>query len=543
MSNSVIKIEPDVVRIFDTTLRDGEQSPGATLHVHEKIEIAKQLARLGVDIIEAGFPAASPGDLDAVRQIAQIVGTPDGPIITGLARTNSKDIDAAWEAVKHAAKPRIHTFLATSDIHMKYKLRMTREQVVKRIYDMVSHAKQYCDDVEFSPEDAGRSHPSFLYEVLAAAIEAGATTLNIPDTVGYTMPDEFGMLIAGIIANTPGLKENNIIVSVHTHDDLGLAVANALAGVRAGARQVECTVNGIGERAGNCSLEEIVMALYTRRNQFELATNIKTSEIHRSSDMVSRYTGIVVQPNKAIVGANAFAHEAGIHQDGMLKNKRTYEIMDAATVGLHESKLVLGKHSGRHAFRVRLEQMGYHLDEEQFQDAFRRFKELADKKKKVTDADIEAVIGDEIYHPVEQWALDTLQVACGNQTIPTATVRLRHADGSTAEAVSIGAGPVDAIYSAIDQIVKAPAQLLEYTVQSVTEGIDAVGDVTVIVENKQADAEILHPQTDKHIRRVFAGRGVDTDIIVASARAYMQALNRMLATTNHTASTVAIAAD
>ena len=543
MSNGIIQIEPDVVRIFDTTLRDGEQSPGATLHVHEKIEIAKQLARLGVDIIEAGFPAASPGDLDAVRQIAQIVGTPDGPTIAGLARANRKDIDAAWEAVRHAAKPRIHTFLATSDIHMKYKLRMTREQVVQQVYDMVSYAKQFCDDIEFSPEDAGRSHPSFLYEVLGAAIEAGATTLNIPDTVGYTMPDEFGMLIAGIIANTPGLKENNIIVSVHTHDDLGLAVANALAGVRAGARQVECTINGIGERAGNCSLEEVVMSLYTRRNQFELMTNINTTEIHRTSDMVSRYTGMVVQPNKAIVGANAFAHEAGIHQDGMLKNKRTYEIMDAGTVGLNESKLVLGKHSGRHAFRVRLEQMGYHLSDEQFQDAFRRFKELTDKKKYVTDADLEAIIGDEIFHTYEEWSLETLQVTCGSQSIPTATVRLRHSDGRMLEGVSIGAGPVDATYRAIDLIVKVPAKLLEYTVQSVTEGIDAVGDVTVIVENKESDAEVLHPQTNKHSRRVFAGRGVDTDIIVASARAYMQALNRMMTAEKNKVSTVAIAAD
>lgn len=545
MSSGIIEIEPEVVRIFDTTLRDGEQSPGATLHVHEKIEIAKQLARLGVDVIEAGFPAASPGDLDAVRLIAQTIGTPDGPIIAGLARANRKDIDAAWEAVQHAAKPRIHTFLATSDIHMKYKLRMTRQEVIEQVSEMVAYAKQYCDDIEFSPEDAGRSHPSFLYDVLGAAIEAGATTLNIPDTVGYTMPDEFGMLIAGIIANTPGLKENNIIVSVHTHDDLGLAVANALAGVRAGARQVECTINGIGERAGNCSLEEVVMGLYTRRNQFELMTNINTTEIHRSSDMVSRYTGIVVQPNKAIVGANAFAHEAGIHQDGMLKNKRTYEIMDAATVGLSESTLVLGKHSGRHAFRVRLEQMGYHVSDEQFQDAFRRFKELADKKKKVSDADLEAIIGDELFHPEEQWSLDTLQVACGSQSIPTATVRLRHSDGTVSEEVSMGAGPVDATFTAIDKIVQAPAQLLEYTVQSVTEGIDAVGDVTVIVESKDSEVEVLHPQTNKHVRRVFAGRGVDTDIIVASARAYMQALNRILAAEKHmsTVSTVSIAAD
>ncbi|HYN86989.1 MAG TPA: 2-isopropylmalate synthase, partial [Ardenticatenaceae bacterium] len=308
-----VSADVPVVRIFDTTLRDGEQSPGATLHVHEKIEIAKQLARLRVDVIEAGFPAASPGDLEAVRTIAQVVGTPDGPIVAGLARANRDDIGKAWEAVRSAAKPRIHTFLATSDIHMEHKLRMSREQVVATTREMVALARGLCADVEFSPEDAGRSDPRFLYEVLAAAIEAGATTLNIPDTVGYTTPDEFGALIAGIIQNTPGLRGNpGIIVSVHTHDDLGLAVANALAGVRAGARQVECTVNGIGERAGNCSLEEVVMALYVRRSHFDVHTNVNTAEIHRTSDMVSRYTGIVVQPNKAIVGANAFAHEAGI---------------------------------------------------------------------------------------------------------------------------------------------------------------------------------------------------------------------------------------
>ncbi|MDQ4075889.1 MAG: 2-isopropylmalate synthase [Chloroflexota bacterium] len=532
--------ESDVVRIFDTTLRDGEQSPGATLHVHEKIEIAKQLARLGVDIIEAGFPAASPGDLDAVRTIALTVGVPEGPVIAGLARANRGDIDAAWEAVQHAARPRIHTFLATSDIHLEHKLRMTRAEVVERVRTMVAYAKQYCDDVEFSPEDAGRSDPKFLYEVLAAAIESGATTLNIPDTVGYTLPDEFGELIRGIIENTPGLKENDIIVSVHTHNDLGLAVANALAGVRAGARQVECTVNGIGERAGNCSLEEVVMALYTRRSQLNLHTNINTTEIHRTSDMVSRYTGVVVQPNKAIVGANAFAHEAGIHQDGMLKHKRTYEIMDAATVGLSESMLVLGKHSGRHAFRVRLEQLGYHLSDEQIQDAFRRFKDLADKKKSVSDADIEAIVGDELYHPTEVWALDTLQVSCGNQSIPTATVRLRRSDGEKFEDAAMGTGPVDATYRAIDRITGADVTLLEYTVQSVTEGIDAVGDVTVRIESPEQGA--LHPQSQIRSRRTFSGRGVDTDIIVASARAYMQAINRMLAAQSDAVSTVALAA-
>jgi 2-isopropylmalate synthase len=405
---------------------------------------------------------------------------------------------------------------------------------------MVAYARQFCADVEFSPEDAGRSDPEFLYEVLAAAIEAGATTLNIPDTVGYTTPDEFGALIAGIIEHTPGLKENNVVVSVHTHDDLGLAVANALAGVRAGARQVECTLNGIGERAGNCSLEEVVMALYTRQSHYGLRTNIQTTEIHRASDMVSRFTGIVVQPNKAIVGANAFAHEAGIHQDGMLKNKRTYEIMDAATVGLSESTLVLGKHSGRHAFRVRLDHLGYQLSEEQFQDAFRRFKELADKKKTVSDADVEAIVGDELFHPVEAWTLDTLQVTCGNKGIPTASVRLRRSDGATFEDASMGTGPVDATFRAIDRIVGSKVTLLEYTVQSVTQGIDAVGDVTVRVE--APEGEQLHPQNGYLTRRTFSGRGVDTDIIVASARAYMQALNRMAAAQADGSSTVSIPA-
>jgi 2-isopropylmalate synthase len=522
--------EPAVVRIFDTTLRDGEQSPGATLHTDEKIEIARQLARLGVDIIEAGFPAASPGDLEAVRTIAQLVGTPDGPIIAGLARANRNDIDAAWEAVRHAARPRIHTFLATSDIHLEYKLKMSRAEVRAKVREMVAYARTKCADIEFSPEDAGRSDPAFLYEVLADAIEAGATTLNIPDTVGYTTPEEFGALIAGIIAHTPGLKENNITVSVHTHDDLGLAVANALAGVRAGARQVECTLNGIGERAGNCSLEEVVMALYTRKEQYGLHTNIRTPEIYRTSSMVSRLTGMVVQPNKAIVGANAFAHEAGIHQDGMLKDKRTYEIMDAATVGVSESMLVLGKHSGRHAFRVRLEQLGYHLDEAQVQEAFTRFKEIADKKKTVNDADIEGIVTDSMFQPNGEWAFETLQVMCGNTAQATAHVCLRHADGTKVAGVAYGTGPVDATYGAIDSVVGVPVKLLEYTVQAITEGIDAVGDVTVRLHtDRHPDAHRYHPQGHDREQTTFIGRGVDTDIIVASARAYVQALNRLLA--------------
>ncbi|HIC93081.1 MAG TPA: 2-isopropylmalate synthase, partial [Anaerolineae bacterium] len=350
----------DRVLIFDTTLRDGEQSPGATLNIEEKVKIAKQLARLGVDIIEAGFPAASPGDLAAVRRIALEV---EGPIICGLARANRDDIDKAWEALRYAPRPRIHTFIATSDIHLKHKLRMTREEVLERVREMVAYAKGYCDDVEFSPEDAGRSDPEFLYRVLEVAIEAGATTVNIPDTVGYTLPDEFAGLIRGIFANVPNI--DRAVVSVHCHNDLGLATANSLAAIQAGARQVECTINGIGERAGNASLEEIVMALYTRRQFFNLTTNIVTTEIYRTSRMVSNYTGIVVQPNKAIVGANAFAHEAGIHQDGVLKHRLTYEIMDAKTIGLKGSTLVLGKHSGRHAFKKKLEELGYHLNDDE----------------------------------------------------------------------------------------------------------------------------------------------------------------------------------
>jgi 2-isopropylmalate synthase len=371
----------NTVIIFDTTLRDGEQSPGATLNELEKLEIARQLSRLGVDVMEAGFPAASPGDLAAVKRIAETVGrTPrtdkNGnpsapPIIAGLARANRKDIDRAWEAVSPAVRPRIHTFLATSDIHMEHKLRMSRNDVLEAVGEMVEYARSLCDNIEFSPEDAGRSDPDFLVQVLEVAIRAGATTLNIPDTVGYTTPEEFGGLIKHLRENVPGGKD--VIFSVHCHNDLGLATANTLAGIVNGARQAEVTINGIGERAGNTSLEETVMALYTRHSVFGLETNILTQEIHRSSDMVSRYTGMVIQPNKAIVGTNAFAHEAGIHQDGMLKNKRTYEIMDASTIGLNQSRLVLGKHSGRHALRVRLEEMGYRLDAEELNEIFQTF--------------------------------------------------------------------------------------------------------------------------------------------------------------------------
>lgn len=385
----------DYVRIFDTTLRDGEQSPGATLTSSQKLEIARALARLGIDVMEAGFPAASPDDLEAVRTIAKEVGhkTVDGrepPIICGLARTTKNDIDQAWEAVRHAAKPRIHTFLATSDIHMKHKLKMEPKEVMQRAEEMVSYARSYCTDVEFSPEDAGRSDPAFLYEVLALVIRAGATTLNIPDTVGYTMPEEYGALIAGIIKHTKGI--DNCIVSVHCHNDLGLATANSLAGIRAGARQAEVTMNGIGERAGNTALEEVVMALNTRRPHYNLRTGIDTTQIYQLSQLVSGHTGIIVQPNKAIVGANAFAHEAGIHQDGMLKNATTYEIMRPESVGVPKTNLVLGKHSGRHAFKARLEELGHILADQELDAAFGRFKTLADKKKHIIDADLVSLV-------------------------------------------------------------------------------------------------------------------------------------------------------
>lgn len=527
------------VHIFDTTLRDGEQSPGATLTSPEKLEIARGLARLGVDVIEAGFPAASPDDLEGVRRIAVEVGNPlpeDGelshnlPIICGLARASKADIEAAWEAVRHAARPRIHTFLATSPIHMRYKLKMDQEEVVDRVREMVAYAKSFCNDVEFSPEDAGRSDPEFLYLVLADAIRAGATTLNIPDTVGYITPEEFGVLISGIIANTPGIE--NVIVSVHCHDDLGLATANTLAGIQAGARQAEVTVNGIGERAGNTSLEEVAMALHTRRAVFGLETNIDTTRITRISRMVSNYTGVPVQPNKAIVGANAFAHEAGIHQDGMLKHHLTYEIMRPETVGLHRSRLVLGKHSGRHALSAHLSEMGYEITQEELDLAFKRFKELADKKKTITDADLEALIEDQMYQTQELYSLDGLQVACGTLGLPTATVRLRGPDGALHLQAVVGTGPVDAAYKAIDTIVKAPNTLLEFNIHAVTEGIDAIGEVTVRLQAE--NSSIPHrtsPQNGQVHARTFGGYGADTDIIVASAKAYLAALNKLLVAT------------
>ncbi len=519
----------NIVRIFDTTLRDGEQSPGATLTSSEKLEIARALARMGVDVIEAGFPAASPDDLEAVRRIAMEVGNAYGdtlpPIICGLARATKSDIDKAWEAVQHAARPRIHTFLATSEIHMKYKLKMDREQVVDRVIEMVSYARSLCADVEFSPEDAGRSDPEFLYLVLGEAIKAGATTLNIPDTVGYTTPEEFGQLISGIIRHTPGIE--NCIVSVHCHNDLGLATANTLAGLQAGARQAEVTINGIGERAGNTSLEEVVMALQTRRPIYGLETRVDTTHIARVSKMVSNYTGIPVQPNKAIVGANAFAHEAGIHQDGMLKNQQTYEIMRPEMVGVNQSRLVLGKHSGRHAFKKRMHELGYKLDEETVSRLFERFKALADKKKIITDVDLETLVSDTVAQPREIFSLDGLQVVCGTMGMPTATVRLIGPDGKQYVTSTIGTGPVDATYKAIDSIVQAPAHLLEFVVHAVTAGIDAIGEVTVRIEGTESDPTI-DAQSDVPAPRTFGGYGADTDIIVASAKAYLSALNKIL---------------
>ena len=525
-------MESNIVRIFDTTLRDGEQSPGATMTAAEKLEVARALARMGVDVIEAGFPAASPDDLEAVRRIAIEVGnSAEGapvPIICGLARTTANDVEKAWEAVREAAHPRIHTFIATSDIHMQYKLKMDRAQVLEKVKSMVAYARSLCADVEYSPEDAGRSDPDFLYQVLEVAIKEGATTLNIPDTVGYTMPDEFGALIAGIIKNTPGIEK--CVVSVHCHNDLGLATANTLAGLRAGARQAEVAVNGIGERAGNTALEEVVMSLFTRRQFLNLTTNIDTTQLTRVSKLVSNYTSMSVQPNKAIVGANAFAHEAGIHQDGMLKNNLTYEIMRPETVGVTQSKLVLGKHSGRHALKERLISMGYSLDEDALNKVFERFKLLADKKKTITDADIEALISDEIYQPKIIYTLDGLQVACGTMGLPTATVRLVGPDGGAHVYAAIGTGPVDAAFKAIDAIVKEPSTLVEFVIHAITEGVDAQGEVTVRIAAEHLPS-IKDAQKEGERVTTFGGYGADTDIIVAATKAYLSALNKLLVAT------------
>ncbi len=520
------------VRIFDTTLRDGEQCPGATMTSAEKLDVARALARLGVDAIEAGFPAASPDDLAAVRAIAEGIGvrpvegraSSEPPVICGLARASRGDIDRAWEAVNLAAHPRIHTFLATSELHMKHKLRMAPEDVIARVGDMVSYAKSLCADVEFSPEDAGRTDPEFLYRVLERAIRAGATTLNIPDTVGYTMPDEFGALIRGIVEHVAGVE--GVILSVHCHDDLGLATANTLAGILAGARQAEVTINGIGERAGNTSLEEVVMSLATRAAKFGLHTGIDATQLVRISRLVSTVTGMVVQPNKAIVGANAFAHESGIHQDGMLKHQATYEIMRPESVGVTQTRLVLGKHSGRAALAARLSELGYAFDDAALDRIFVRFKALADRRKSVADADLEALVHDDAKPQDELFTLEGLQVACGTQGMATATVRLRGPDGRVRVHASVGTGPVDAAYKAVDALLDTPVELLEFSVRSVTEGIDALGEVTVRVR-ALSERDTKNAQHEVASAPVFHGNAADTDIIVASAKAYLKAVNRV----------------
>ena len=506
--------EPQRIRIFDTTLRDGEQSPGATLDTEAKVEIAAQLARLGIDVMEAGFPAASPGDLEAVQRIAREVGAADGPIIAGLARATRNDIDACWAAVSPAAKPRIHTFIATSDVHMKYKLQMERDKVLDIVRKMVAYARSLCEDVEFSAEDASRSDPAFLNEVFAAAIENGATTINIPDTVGYIQPDEFGSLVRGVIENVPGVDK--CIVSVHCHDDLGMATANTIAGLRAGARQAECTINGIGERAGNASLEEIVMALHTRSPYYRMCTGIDTTQLTRTSHLVSIRTGISVPPNKAVVGGNAFAHEAGIHQDGVLKHAATYEIMTPETVGLAQSKLVMGKHSGRHALRARLDEMGCeHIDDKELDRVFRRFKTLADKKKEVTEAELEALLADEVHQPEDLFILHGVHVSCGAPALPTASVSITRPTGEYETRAATGTGPVDAIFTAINEIVRIDIELIEYLVHAVSGGIDTLGEVTV---------KIRQPGPGS---RIYTGHGADTDILVASAKAYLSSINKL----------------
>lgn len=496
------------VIIFDTTLRDGEQAAGASLSVQDKLQIAKQLEKLGVDVIEAGFPISSPGDFEAVQVIAKEI---KGSTVCALAHANAEAIDRAWEAIKKAKKPLIHVFLSASDIHLLYQLKKTREEILQISRDMVARAKGHTDNVEFSPMDATRTEPEYIYKILEAVIAAGATVVNIPDTVGCAVPQEYGDLIEGIFKNVPNIDK--AVVSVHCHDDLGLAVANSLEAIRRGARQVECTINGIGERAGNASMEEIVMALKTRSDFYHLATNVDTTQIYKTSRLVSELTGFIVQPNKAIIGANAFRHQSGIHQDGIIKKAITYEIMDPRSVGIPSSSLVLGKLSGRHAFKERLAELGYILDEESFKHAFQAFKELADKKREVTDRDIESVIAEELRTVSEVYHLDHVEVSCGNNNIPTATVRLIGPDGRAVADADLGTGPVDAIYKAINRIVKVPNKLTEFTVKSVTEGIDAIGEVLIRVESDGIG---------------YTGRGADTDIIVASAKAYMNALNRLL---------------
>ena len=494
------------VLIFDTTLRDGEQSPGASMNLGEKILFARQLERLNVDVIEAGFPASSPGDFESVKRISQEIR---GPQVAGLARTTPKDIDTAWEALKHARDPRIHVFIATSDIHLKYKLRKTREEVLEEAGRAVAHAKRYTGNVEFSCEDATRSDPDYLARILEAAIDAGATTVNIPDTVGYTTPTEYAQLLTQLRQKVKNIKK--AVVSVHCHDDLGMAVANSLAAIENGARQVECTVNGIGERAGNASMEEIVMALKTRKDFFNFEVGILTEQIYPASRLLTSITGIQVPPNKAIVGANAFAHESGIHQDGVLKEKITYEIMKPETVGITQSTLILGKHSGRHAFRDRVRGLGYELSEAHLNQAFQRFKEVADKKKQVFDEDLEAIIADEILRIPDFYKLVNLNVVSGSTTVPTSTVQIE-IGGKLLQDAAFGDGPVDAAYKTISKITRTKSHLVKFSVNAITSGTDAQGEVMVILE-------------EGGIR--VTGQGAHTDIIMAAAKAYINALNKL----------------
>jgi len=501
------------ILIFDTTLRDGEQSPGASLNINEKLEIAHQLARLNVDVIEAGFPISSPTQFEAVKRIAEEVEV----IIAGLARASEKDIKACADALVSAKKPRIHTFSSTSDFHILGKfshprygnsLEEKRKTIIKMSYDAVAYAKTFSNDVEFSAEDAGRTDLGYLAEVIEAAIEAGATTVNIPDTTGYTLPSEFGNKIAELKKRVSNIDK--AIISVHCHDDLGLAVANSLAGIENGARQIECTVNGIGERAGNASLEEIVMALKVRSDLFDYYTDIKSKEIFNTSKMVSAFTGIVVQRNKAIVGENAFSHESGIHQDGVLKNRDTYEIMTPESVGIPKNKIVLGRHSGRHGLKARLEELGYKVSEDELNHVYDSFTELADKKKEIFDDDLRILMGDEIHNINEFYELENIQVNSGTNSIPNAVVKIKVKDQFVEEA-SIGDGPVDAVFNAIERALKIKSEVESYQVRSVTSGREALGEVLVRIRSNE---------------KSFNGRGISTDIIEASAKAYLSALNQ-----------------
>lgn len=501
---------PNRVYIFDTTLRDGEQSPGASMNVEEKLEITRQLLRLGVDIIEAGFPASSPGDFEAVERIAAEVG--DRAVVCALTRAVRADIDQAAAALRGAARPRIHTGIGVSESHLADKLGITRAQAIERAVDAVTYARTFVDDVEFYAEDAGRAEPAFLYEMLTAVIAAGATVVNIPDTTGYAYPEAFGQLIAGIRENVPGIE--GVTISVHCHNDLGMATANSLAGVRNGARQIECTINGLGERAGNTAVEEVVMAIRQRPDIFGVTTSVNTRELVRSSRLVTKITGIHVQPNKAIVGANAFAHSSGIHQAGVLKNRSTYEIIDPADVGAAGSEIVLSARSGRHALRHRLELLGYTLPDDEFERVHEMFLELADKKKEVYDEDLEALVGEDTRTHDVPFRLERLQVSAGEPGIPTATVEIVTRDGERLIDSAHGNGPIDAVYRAINRILSVDNDLTEFSVQAITRGIDAIGEVTIRIKSPDG--------------RIFTGRGAHPDIITASARAYTNALNRLM---------------